>query len=66
MIGATTTSEYREHIETDGAFARRFMPLLVEEPSPEASSAVFRVPGVLRPPGSSGCLREQKRRRFRP
>ncbi|PRW59843.1 ATP-dependent chaperone [Chlorella sorokiniana] len=33
-IGATTVEEYRKHIEQDGAFARRFQPVAVEEPSP--------------------------------
>jgi ATP-dependent Clp protease ATP-binding subunit ClpB len=33
MIGATTLSEYREHIEKDAAFERRFQQVLVGEPS---------------------------------
>ncbi|KAG1663533.1 hypothetical protein FOA52_003161 [Chlamydomonas sp. UWO 241] len=33
-IGATTLDEYRAHIEKDAAFARRFQPVLVPEPSP--------------------------------
>ena len=33
MIGATTISEYRKHIEKDAALERRFQPILVEEPS---------------------------------
>ena len=32
-IGATTLNEYRQHIEKDAAFERRFQPVLVEEPS---------------------------------
>ena len=32
-IGATTLSEYREHIEKDAAFERRFQQVLVAEPS---------------------------------
>jgi ATP-dependent Clp protease ATP-binding subunit ClpB len=32
LIGATTTEEYRKHIETDEAFNRRFELLQVEEP----------------------------------
>ncbi|KAL4435856.1 hypothetical protein ABPG77_000618 [Micractinium sp. CCAP 211/92] len=32
-IGATTVEEYRRHIEQDGAFARRFQPIMVEEPT---------------------------------
>lgn len=33
IIGATTLSEYRKHIEKDSALERRFQPVLVEEPS---------------------------------
>lgn len=32
-IGATTIDEYKKHIEKDSALERRFMPILVEEPS---------------------------------
>jgi ATP-dependent Clp protease ATP-binding subunit ClpC len=32
-IGATTTSEYRQNIETDSALQRRFQTIQVEEPS---------------------------------
>jgi len=32
-IGATTLDEYRKHVEKDGALARRFQPIKVEEPS---------------------------------
>jgi ATP-dependent Clp protease ATP-binding subunit ClpC len=32
-IGATTLNEYRKHVEKDGALARRFQPVKVEEPS---------------------------------
>jgi ATP-dependent Clp protease ATP-binding subunit ClpC len=35
VIGATTLNEYRRHIESDAALARRFQPVLVPEPSPE-------------------------------
>lgn len=35
LIGATTISEYRKHIEKDAALERRFQPITVEEPSPE-------------------------------
>ena len=34
-IGATTIKEYKKHIERDGALARRFQPVNVEEPSHE-------------------------------
>ena len=33
MIGATTLNEYRQHIEKDAAFERRFQQVLVKEPS---------------------------------
>ena len=32
-IGATTFSEYKKSIEKDGALARRFQPVILEEPS---------------------------------
>ena len=32
-IGATTLAEYRQHIEKDAAFERRFQQVLVGEPS---------------------------------
>ncbi|MCL4169265.1 UNVERIFIED_CONTAM: hypothetical protein GTU68_006780, partial [Idotea baltica] len=34
-IGASTLDEYRQHIEKDGALARRFEKVLIEPPSPE-------------------------------
>ncbi|MEO0735163.1 MAG: AAA family ATPase, partial [Bacteroidota bacterium] len=34
-IGATTLDEYRKYVEKDAALARRFQPLLVEEPTVE-------------------------------
>jgi len=33
VIGATTFSEYRKHIEKDAALERRFQPVVVNEPS---------------------------------
>ena len=33
VIGATTFSEYRKHIEKDAALERRFQPVTVEEPT---------------------------------
>jgi ATP-dependent Clp protease ATP-binding subunit ClpC len=37
VIGATTISEYRKHIEKDAALERRFQPVMVDQPSlPEA------------------------------
>jgi ATP-dependent Clp protease ATP-binding subunit ClpB len=42
MIGATTLKEYRENIEKDPAFERRFQPVYVEEPSVEDTVAILR------------------------
>jgi len=36
-IGATTWSEYKKHIEADAALERRFQPVPVHEPTPEAA-----------------------------
>ncbi len=41
-IGATTVKEYRQHIEKDAAFERRFQPVLVDEPTMEDSIAILR------------------------
>lgn len=41
-IGATTLDEYRKHIEKDAAFARRFQPLHVDEPSVEDTVSILR------------------------
>lgn len=41
-IGATTLKEYRQHIEKDAAFERRFQPVLVEEPTPKDAIAILR------------------------
>ncbi|MEA2360846.1 MAG: ATP-dependent Clp protease ATP-binding subunit ClpC [Solirubrobacteraceae bacterium] len=41
MIGATTLSEYRA-VERDGALARRFSPVMVQEPSVEDTVAILR------------------------
>ena len=35
IIGATTMTEYRKHIEKDSALARRFQPIEVSEPNEE-------------------------------
>ena len=40
VIGATTFTEYRKHIEKDSALERRFQPVTVEEPSIEDSIAI--------------------------
>ena len=42
MIGATTLKEYREYIEKDPAFERRFQPVFVDEPSIEDTIAILR------------------------
>jgi ATP-dependent Clp protease ATP-binding subunit ClpB len=41
-IGATTLDEYRKHIEKDPALERRFQPVMVSEPSVEATIAILR------------------------
>ncbi len=41
-IGATTLDEYRQHIEKDAAFERRFQPVFVSEPSVEDTIAILR------------------------
>ncbi|ADG41184.1 ATP-dependent Clp protease, ATP-binding subunit ClpE [Leuconostoc kimchii IMSNU 11154] len=41
LIGATTLNEYRK-IEKDGAIARRFQPVQVEEPSKEATVTILK------------------------
>ncbi len=40
-IGATTTDEYKKHIEEDKALARRFQPVLVQEPSVEMTIKIL-------------------------
>ena len=42
MVGATTLDEYREHIEKDPAFERRFQQVLVGEPSVEDTIGILR------------------------
>lgn len=41
-IGATTLDEYRKHLEKDKALERRFQPVLVEQPTVEATIAILR------------------------
>ncbi len=41
-IGATTFDEYRKYIESDAALERRFQPVMVEEPSIEATIGILR------------------------
>lgn len=42
IIGATTLSEYRKHIEKDSALERRFQPVMVDEPSEEESIEILK------------------------
>ena len=42
VIGATTFRDYREYIEKDPAFERRFQPIIVEEPSQEQTINILR------------------------
>ena len=42
IIGATTLTEYRKHIEKDSALERRFQPVTVEEPSLADTEAILR------------------------
>lgn len=41
-IGATTLDEYRKYIEGDAALARRFQPVLVNEPTVEDTISILR------------------------
>jgi ATP-dependent Clp protease ATP-binding subunit ClpB len=41
-VGATTLDEYRKHIEKDPALERRFQPVMVVEPTVEATIAILR------------------------
>ncbi|MEE3480977.1 MAG: ATP-dependent chaperone ClpB [Lachnospiraceae bacterium] len=41
-IGATTLNEYRKYIEKDAALARRFQPVMVDEPSVEDTISILR------------------------
>jgi len=41
LIGATTITEYRKHIEKDAALERRFQSVMVGEPSPEETVQIL-------------------------
>ena len=41
-IGATTLDEYRKYVEKDAALARRFQPVVVEEPTVEDTISILR------------------------
>jgi len=47
LIGATTTEEYRKHIEKDSALERRLQPIVVPEPSLKDTVTILR--------GLKGC-----------
>jgi ATP-dependent Clp protease ATP-binding subunit ClpA len=42
VIGATTLTEYRKHIEKDSALERRFQPVMVDEPSIDDSIEILK------------------------
>ena len=50
MLGATTLGEYRKYIEKDPALERRFRPVMVEQPSTQATLDILRAlrPGLER------------------
>ena len=41
-IGATTLAEYRKYVEKDAALARRFQPVMVQEPTVEDTISILR------------------------
>ena len=41
-VGATTLDEYRKHVEKDAALARRFQPVMAEEPTVEDTISILR------------------------
>ncbi|MBF9048667.1 ATP-dependent chaperone ClpB [Roseobacter sp. HKCCD9010] len=41
-VGATTLDEYRKYVEKDAALARRFQPLMVEEPTVKDTISILR------------------------
>ncbi|EBA05613.1 ATP-dependent chaperone ClpB [Sagittula stellata] len=41
-VGATTLDEYRKHVEKDAALARRFQPVMVEEPTVDDTISILR------------------------
>ena len=42
LIGTTTVTEYRRHVEKDAALERRFQPVTVAEPTPEQTGQILR------------------------
>ena len=41
-VGATTLDEYRKYVEKDAALARRFQPIVVQEPTVEDTISILR------------------------
>ncbi len=41
-VGATTLEEYRKYVEKDAALARRFQPVMVQEPTVEDTVSILR------------------------
>ncbi|WP_425050852.1 ATP-dependent chaperone ClpB [Psychromarinibacter sp. S121] len=41
-VGATTLDEYRKYVEKDAALARRFQPVMVDEPTVEDTVSILR------------------------
>ncbi|MDD5438049.1 MAG: ATP-dependent Clp protease ATP-binding subunit [Patescibacteria group bacterium] len=41
-VGATTWAEYKKHIEPDAALERRFQPIMIDEPTPEATHEMLK------------------------
>jgi len=41
-VGATTLDEYRKYVEKDAALARRFQPVIVDEPSVQDTISILR------------------------
>ncbi|MYI70309.1 MAG: ATP-dependent chaperone ClpB [Boseongicola sp. SB0673_bin_14] len=41
-VGATTLDEYRKYVEKDAALARRFQPLMIDEPTVEDTVSILR------------------------
>ncbi len=42
LIGATTTDEYRKHIEKDAALERRFQPVTINEPTEDEAVKILK------------------------
>ena len=41
VVGATTLTEYRQHIEKDAALERRFQPVTIDEPTAEEAVSIL-------------------------